>query len=102
MKLRYMFEAGAGVCLWAHDEEARVHYGYPVSLEYLPLSNDTVDRGHDLISAFDGSIDWRNPAGESVWTDEERQQFAASSAAFLARLRGELGDAVELVTDFPA
>ncbi|HOE43498.1 MAG TPA: hypothetical protein PLB25_17990 [Rhodoferax sp.] len=38
MKLRYFFDAGSGVCLWAGDDEVQVRYDYPVGLDILPIS----------------------------------------------------------------
>jgi hypothetical protein len=69
MILRYFFDAGSGVCLWAADDEARAAFGYPVELEELDLPRDTIFLGNRLIAIFDESIDWQDPAGASPWSE---------------------------------
>lgn len=98
MKLRYGFDPGAGVCLWSIDAEAIEKFGYPVSLEYLPLSEETTELGHVLMCTFDSGIDWSNPGGAALWSLEQAQQFQADSAAFYGRLCAELGAGFALHT----
>ena len=60
MKLRYLFDPGSGVCPWAADDEARKAFGYPVQLKQLPLSQEVVALGQQVIArsirALIGSI----------------------------------------------
>jgi hypothetical protein len=37
MLLRFFFDAGSGVCLWAYDAEAKARFGYPVEAEMLDI-----------------------------------------------------------------
>lgn len=37
MRLRFSFDAGSGVCLWAMDAEAKARFGYPVEAEMLDI-----------------------------------------------------------------
>jgi len=102
MKLRYFYDPGSGVCLWAADDEARAAYGYPVSLEELPLSLEARAEGDLLLALFDSSIDWNDPAGPSPWSPQQRSDFAASSGQFFARVAAELGAGFEVKNEMPA
>jgi len=99
MKFRYFFDPGAGVCLWAADPEARERYGYGIDFKELPLNSDTRMDGARLLAWFDRSIDWSNPRGETVWGEEEQQQFRAESQRFLVTLKSELGSNVEIIDE---
>jgi hypothetical protein len=90
MRLRYFFDPGSGICLWAADEEARAQFGYPVALEKLPLADDTMALGNQLIASFDTSLDWNDPAGESPWSEEQRAEFMRKSEQFYSKLVSEL------------
>jgi len=96
MKLRFFFDAGSGVCLWAGDDATRDAFGYPVSLEALPLSEQTIQYGQELIDRFDTSIDWNNPGRESPWTERERAIFLQDAAEFHRNLNEQLGAAFEV------
>lgn len=97
MKLRYFFDPGSGICLWADDDEARGIFGYPIDLESLPLSQDLVAAGNELIEWFDTSIDWDYPPNLSPWSPAERAKFKAASSSFFSRLCAELGPRYDLV-----
>lgn len=99
MRLRYFFDPGSGICLWAADEESRVLFGYPVELENLNLSQDTVSLGNRLISLFDGSINWDDPAGASPWSEEQKSQFVRETVVFYERLVSELGAGFTVVNE---
>jgi hypothetical protein len=91
MRLRFFYDPGSGICLWAADGEARALYGYPVKLEELNLSPETTALGNGPISCFDTSINWKDPAGPSPWSDEQKSQFVRESLIFYQRLVSELG-----------
>lgn len=99
MRLRYFFDPGSGICLWAADEESRVLFGYPVELENLNLSQDTVALGNRLISLFDGSINLDDPAGASPWSEEQKSQFVRETVVFYERLVAELGVGFTVVNE---
>ena len=86
MKLRYFFDPGSGVCLWAGDDEARNAFGYPVELKQLPLSQEIVALGQQLTAQFDTSIDRDYPPNPSPWSDAEKQSFRAASQQFYCQL----------------
>jgi len=102
MKLRYFFDPGSGACLWAGDDEARKTFGYPVDLQKLPLAQETVTLGQQLITHFDTSIDWDDPQNPSPWSDAEKQSFRAASQNLYATLSSALGRHFEIVDETPA
>jgi hypothetical protein len=99
MKLRYFFDPGSGVCLWAGDDEARKAFGYPVELKQLPLSEEIVALGQQLIAQFDTSIDSDYPPNPSPWSDAEKQSFRAASQNLYVRLSSELGTRFEIIDE---
>ncbi len=99
MKLRLFYDAGCGICLWSGDDEAREKYGYPVELEALDLSTETIAFGNHLMAHYNTSLDWNDPGGPSLWTEAEYSAFYISVAQLLSRLRAELGDRFEIVDE---
>lgn len=95
-RLRFFFDAGSGVCLWADNEAAREAFGYPVRSEELPIEPETEARLERLIAWFDESVDWDDPGTAWPWTDEEQARFDAEAQAMLALLRQELGPEYEI------
>lgn len=89
-RLRYFFDAGSGVCLWAGDAATEARYGYAVGLDALPLSDETRAALGRLIAANDRSIDWADPAGADVRAAGDAERFADAAREGLARLRREL------------
>jgi len=91
--LRFFFDAGAGVCLWAGNDAARERFGYAVAHGDLPLSVNTKRWLDYLVAWFDTSLDWENaPAQGAYWTVEEEARFRAAAVAGLEMVRRELGD----------
>ncbi|WP_030797954.1 hypothetical protein [Streptomyces sp. NRRL S-337] len=89
--LRFFFEAGVPhTPLWPH--ELKNPYGYPTDLQRLPISSATRTELTRLCEWFQSSLDWKDPAGPSPWSDEERELFDQQSDAALTALRQELGD----------
>jgi hypothetical protein len=86
MKLRYFFDPGSGICLWAADDEARAQFGYPVELEELSLAGDTLALGNSLIERFDGSINWSDPGSASPGLKNRGQISCAKASASTASL----------------
>lgn len=75
--LRYFFEYGSGVCLWAGNDAARDHFGdYPIDTDALPVSANTRHWLHHLIAWYDTGLDWDDPGGGAAhWSEEERARF---------------------------
>jgi hypothetical protein len=89
-RLRYFFDAGSGVCVWAGDAATEARFGYAVDLAALPLSDETRWALGRLIAAFDRSIDWADPAGTDARRAGEPDRFADAAREGLALLRREL------------
>lgn len=89
--LRYFFDAGSGVCLWSGNAEAQARWGYAVDHALLPVREGTRRILQALVTRFDTSIDWSDPAAPGPWTAEDRTRFMAAAADGLRLLRQELG-----------
>ncbi len=90
-RLRFFFDAGSGVCLWAGNEAARERFGYPVLLTALPLDDALRAAGQALIEAYDGALDWKAPTAPPRWSEDACRAFDGRVRAFVARLRAHLG-----------
>jgi hypothetical protein len=95
-ELRFFFDYGSGVCLWAGNDAAREAYDYPVSAEWLPLGDDLLARVDRLLEEYDSSLDWDNPGGPSLWSEQQWQVFYAEARQLLAALRQQLGSRYEV------
>ena len=89
--LRYFFDAGSGICLWAGCAAARERFGYPVEPRHLPLPRATRERIAELVDWFDHSVDWEYPAGPPLWDDAEQARFNRAAGHLLAVIRAQLG-----------
>lgn len=89
--LRFFFDAGSGICLWAGNDAARERFGYPVPLTALPLDDALLAEGHALIEAYDVALAWDDPAGPLCWKEDACRAFDRRARAFVARLRAHLG-----------
>lgn len=89
--LRYFFDPGSGICLWAACDAARQRFGYPVAARQLPLPRPTRERMAQLADWYDHSVDWEYPAGPSLWDADEAERFARAARQLLSVLRVQLG-----------
>ena len=94
--LRFFFDAGAGVCLWAGNEAANERFGYAVDPEELPLTAETREAVDGLIARFDEGVDWNDPMVPGPWSRTEELEFAEAARDVLARVRRELGQEFEV------
>jgi hypothetical protein len=97
-RLRFFFEWG-GPCLWAANGKARETFGYAIELRKLPLSEETVRLGEELVSWHDGSLNRDYPPDPGPWRQEECDRFNRAANAFFERLSNELGPDYELVNE---
>jgi hypothetical protein len=95
-RLRYFFDPGADICLWASNEAARQEFGYPVEARRLPLPENTWRRVTYLSAWYDTSLDWDYPPDPSPWDETERQRFNSEAQRMLATLREQLGSDFEI------
>lgn len=90
-RLRYFFDPGSGVCLWAANDSARAAFGYAVDHDQLPLSTATKARLTELVTRFDESIDWNHPTERGPrWTEAAEKDFLEGADLALQRLMDEL------------
>lgn len=91
-ELRFMFDPGSGVCLWAANDKARERYGYPIDHWQLPLPENTRRWLSYLIAWYDTSIDWAYPSdSDDVWSIEESNRFREAADKGIALVREGLG-----------
>jgi hypothetical protein len=94
MLLRFFFDAGSGVCLWAYDDEAKARFGYPVESGILDVSQTLRDEIEQLITDYDDTFPWDDPASNRIVDPSrpiegyrEDPPFATRVKALLAKLR---------------
>ncbi|MBZ9713386.1 hypothetical protein [Deinococcus multiflagellatus] len=98
-RLRFFFDTGSGICLWAGDPATEARYGLAVDPQTLPLPPELVAEAERLIALWDTGIDWNDPGGSSPWTAEDTRRFQAQAEALLDRLRVALGPGFMVVDE---
>jgi len=94
--LRFFFDPGSGICLWAGNDAAREQFGYAVAASSLPIPDNLHREIEGACSDFNTSIDWANPAGPSPWSPTERAAFDARADQLLSHVRLALGPPFEV------
>ncbi len=107
MRLRFFFDAGAGVCLWAQDDAARARFGYAVELDDLDLPDGVRSELAELMAAYDAGVDWDDPGrrgevevGPTAFGHEVDAPLRERVREALVRLRGALGSGFEVESDY--
>lgn len=107
MLLRFFFDAGSGVCLWAYDAEAKARFGYPVEAQLLDVSDELRAEIEQLASDCDDTFPWDDPAsgqpvepGRPIHGYAESPAFATRVRALLPRLRSALGPEFAIESDY--
>lgn len=91
MRLRFLFDAGSGVCFWSADAETEAQFGdYPVRTDLLGLPSALAAQGEALIARYDTCLDWNDPGGVSPWSEAEWAAFRRDADAFFAAVRAAL------------
>ncbi|PTA68815.1 hypothetical protein [Deinococcus arcticus] len=98
-RLRFLFDTGSGICLWAGDAATEERHGLAVEAQALPLPPELVAEVERLTTFWDTGIDWNNPGGPSPWTAEDERDFQEQADALLERLRAALGPGFEVVDE---
>jgi len=106
MRLRFFFDAGSGVCLWAQNEAAKTRFGYPVEAGDLDIPAELRAEIEQLITDYDDTFPWDDPGGGGVvepsrtmFGYEENPTFVTRVRALLPKLRAAL-PGVEIESDF--
>jgi hypothetical protein len=98
-KLRYFFDAGSGICLWAANDASRSTWGYPVDVDVIGLPETVCKQAYDTLTFYDTCINWSSPGDPSPWTEVDRQALNVSAQSLLRSLRSALGDSFEIVDE---
>lgn len=107
MRLRFSFDAGSGVCLWAMDAEAKARFGYAVESAMLDVSEEMRAEIEQLVADYDDTFPWDDPASgqpvahpaRTVAGFDESPAFATRVRSLLPRLRAAVGPAFEIERD---
>lgn len=91
-RMRYFFDWGSGVCLWADNEETVNKYDYPIDISLLPVSENLKEYLEKLINWHDTALNWNDPGGDLLWDQEQQDEFLAAAEVGYDRLRSELDD----------
>lgn len=108
MRLRFSFDAGSGVCLWAMDVEAKARFGYAVEAAMLDVSEEMRAEIEQLVADYDDTFPWDDPAsglpvadpGRVVAGYDETPAFATRVRSLLPRLRAALGASFEIESEY--
>lgn len=107
MRLRFFFDAGSGVCLWAQDEAAKARFGYPVEAAMLDIPEYLRAEIEQLVMDYDDTFPWDDPgsglaveASRPVSGWDDNPAFATRVRALLPVLRAALGPGVEIESDY--
>jgi hypothetical protein len=101
-RVRFFFDYGSGICLWAGNALTRERFGYPIEPEQLGLSPATTAEVEHLLAWYDQSLDWEHPPEAIPWSQAACGRFNAAMLQLLAALQRELGGEYELVNEQPA
>lgn len=94
--LRFMLDYGSGTCLWSGNDEARKLYGYPIMSDDLPVSDELKSDLKKFIKWYDKSLNWDDPGGDSLWSDDEWRHFGEVKKSIYQRVCEELGEEYEV------
>lgn len=97
-KFRFFFEYGGG-CLWSADANTESKFGYPVRLEKLRLSKETLAKLERLEAQFQTSLNWNYPPDPSPWRQQECNAFNFEVERLVTEVIQELGPDYEIVNE---
>lgn len=97
-RLKYMFDWGSGVCLWSNNDQTVTDFGdYPIEeLEMLPISGELVQELYYLIDKHDEALNWDDPSGDLLWSEQQIADFKRRATIAYERLVRELGEDFEV------
>ncbi|MBW4662334.1 MAG: hypothetical protein KME15_27085 [Drouetiella hepatica Uher 2000/2452] len=98
-RLRYFFDSGAGICLWAANDVTRDRLGYTVDSSKLPITSTLMHRVEFVLAWYDTFLDWDNPPRETQWKAIEGERFNLAAQEVLHLLREQLGAEFEIVDE---
>lgn len=98
-KLRYFFDFGSGICLWAVNDAATERFGYQVHSSKLPITSNLMYRIEFVLAWYDTFLDWDNPPQKSPWWVAEGAQFKLVAQDLFDLLQKQLGAEFEIVDE---
>ena len=101
IKIRFFFDYGSGVCLWAGDNYTSNLLGYPISIEadFLALDTTLIAEANRLIDLYDESLNWESPLDDSPWSQETWSEFFEDTRKLYSSLREAFQECIILVND---
>lgn len=96
-RLRYLFDFGSGICLWAGDDRTHADFDYPIHSSKLPITATLQHRIEFVLAWYDTFLDWDHPPAQTQWSSTERAAFNQSAQEVLALLRAQLGPKFEII-----
>lgn len=96
--MRFFFDWGSGVCLWANNKDTKERFDdYPINGDLLPITDDLKTELDKLIYWHDEALNWDDPAGDLLWSEEQIRVFTAEAKKVYIRLCEELGRDYEII-----
>jgi len=100
-KLRFFFDYGSGICIWAGNITTERKFGnYPIENYALPITKDLINELNNLVIEYDSSLDWGYPPNPSPWTKEHKIDFSNRANMAYTKLCNELGSSYEVKNEF--
>lgn len=96
-EMKFMFDWGAGTCVWSTNDAARKTYGYVVDLHRLPISSERIQALTKLCEWHDEALDWNYPPDPLLWSREECGAFLLDAKKEYGKLCKELGHEYSIV-----
>lgn len=89
-KIKFMFDYGAGSCLWGTEGEGLL------SMERFPISEALMEKLESLSIEYNFILNWDDPASGFVWTPEQIENFRVRAQHAYNELVSELGKQYEI------
>jgi len=97
-QLRFYFEHG-GICIWGMNDSAKEKYGYAIETSVLPISDSLKVELNLLEEDYATYLDWDDPAGPSLWSEEKKNSFLNVANRAYEKLKNELGLEFEVLNE---
>ena len=94
--MRFFFDWGSRVCLWANSKETEEEYDYPIDALLLPISDELKVFLDKLIYWHDEALNWDDPAGDFLWTQKQIEKFKEAAKDGYNKLCAELAPDYEI------
>jgi hypothetical protein len=98
--LQLFFDAGSGGILWPSAVEDWEHFGNPVDLDRLRISEELRSELARLVRQYDASLNWDYPPDPGPGREAECIMFNTAVRLAWSRLHEELGPGWTLVDRF--